>query len=324
MNVTILGTGAYGIALALMVYKNNCNITMWTNSREQKEELKNERSHKKILPETKIPNDIKVTCDIKKAIKDANLIIYAVPAGAVDEVSEEIKNYITEEQFICIASKGIERDLCLFVYDIVYDKIKTDKIAVISGPSFAVDIVTMCPIGLSLAATDRQTIEVVKKALENDTLKLRVTNDIIGVELCGSVKNIIAIASGMLEGLGYPESTQAMLLTESLHDIKELIMALGGDKKTILSFAGFGDLVLTATSTKSRNFTYGRLIGSKKDDAIIEEYVNNTTIEGLYTLDSIYELLKKRKVNMPIIDLIYDIIYKNVDPEELARFLIKK
>ena len=162
------------------------------------------------------------------------------------------------------------------------------------------------------------------KPLENDSLKLRESNDIIGVEICGSIKNVIAIAAGMLDGLGYPESTQAMFITESLNDIKELISKLGGNKDTILTFAGFGDLLLTATSTKSRNYTYGTLIGKKLSQKAIDEYVNNTTIEGLYTIKSIYKLLKHKKVRIPIINLIYDIIEKKKKVEELPKFLITK
>ena len=124
--------------------------------------------------------------------------------------------------------------------------------------------------------------------------------------------------------MGLPESTQAMFITESLHDIKELIKALGGDKKTILSFAGFGDLLLTATSIKSRNFRFGKMIGENTPKELIEEYKNKTTIEGLYTLKSIYKLLDNRKVNIPIINLIYDIIFKDKNPNEIKNFLIKK
>ena len=128
----------------------------------------------------------------------------------------------------------------------------------------------------------------------------------------------------MLDGLGYPDSTSCMFITESLNDIKNLINALGGNKKTILSFAGFGDLLLTCTSVKSRNYTLGKMIGERKDKEEIDNYINNTTIEGLYTLKSIHKLLRKKKVKMPIINLIYNIIFKNTDPNELAKFLIEK
>lgn len=134
------------------------------------------------------------------------------------------------------------------------------------------------------------------------------------------VKNIIAIAAGIIAGMGLPESTQAMFITESLHDIKELIKALGGNKTTILSFAGFGDLLLTATSIKSRNFRFGKMIGEKQPTNIIMDYKNNTTIEGLYTLKSVNKLLHDKQVDIPIIDLIHDIIFNGKDPEEIKIF----
>ena len=150
--------------------------------------------------------------------------------------------------------------------------IDSDNVAVISGPSFAVDIASLCPIGLSLATSNEETDSLIKKTLQNDYLKLRSTHDIVGVELCGSIKNVIAIAAGILDGMGFPESTQAMFITESLHDIKSLINALGGDGNTILSFAGFGDLLLTCTSVKSRNYSFGKMIGNCTDKKEIDEY----------------------------------------------------
>lgn len=324
MNVSIIGTGAYGIALALMFHKNNCNIKMWTKFEAERDSILKNRINEKVLPQTKIPEDIVISTDFKEVVKDANLIVIAVPAGFVDDVSILLKDVIKKDQYVLIASKGIERDSCLFVTDIFTKHIKSRKYAVISGPSFAVDMVTNCPIGMSLASNNKQAIKLVKKTLENDSLKLRETNDVIGVEICGSIKNVIAIAAGILDGLGFPESTQAMFITESLHDIKELINKLGGDKKTILSFAGFGDLLLTATSRKSRNFTYGYMLGKKESKEEIDNYVKNTTIEGLYTIQSIYKLLKNKKVKIPIINLIYDIVENKKTVDELPQFLLAK
>ncbi|NLA32848.1 MAG: NAD(P)-dependent glycerol-3-phosphate dehydrogenase [Mollicutes bacterium] len=323
MKVAILGPGAYGLSLAEMFNKNNCQITMWSKFTDEIKELDELRISKK-LPNYKIPKNIKFTTDMEECVTGADLIVIAVPAGHVDTVSLELKNHYQSNQHLCIASKGIEQDTCLFVHDVVSKYIKTKKLAVISGPSFAIDIVSGYPIGLSLGTTNASTEKILKETLQNDRLKLRTSNDITGIEICGSIKNVIAIAAGMLDGLGANESTQAMFITESLHDIKGLIKALGGDKKTILSFAGFGDLLLTCTSTKSRNFTYGHLIGSKKSKKEIAKYIKSTTIEGLYTLESIYELINNKKVDMPIIDLIYDIIFKNKNPEHLLKFLIEK
>ena len=324
MNIAILGTGAYGIALALMFHKNKNNVIMWTKFEEEKKAILKDRENKRVMPGIKIPKDIKITNDFNEAVKDANIIVIAVPAAFVDDVSFELSKCYKEDQYVLIASKGIERDSCLFVGDIFKRHVKTKKFAVVSGPSFAVDIVTNCPIGLTLASENKKTRMIIREALESDSIKLRDSRDVVGVEICGSIKNVIAIAAGMLDGMGYPESTQAMFIVESLHDIKELISKLGGDRKTILSYAGFGDLLLTATSKKSRNFSFGRLIGSNAPQKEIDEYIANTTIEGLYTLQSIYKLLKDKKVKIPIINLIYDIIEGKQKASTLPDFLITK
>ena len=324
MKVTILGSGAYGIALALMFNENKCDITLWEKFEEHAKQLRETRINDRVLPNVLIPKNIKIMSDLEESIKNSELIVIAIPAGFVDEVAAELSKYIKKEQHICIATKGIEQDTCLFIDDVVQKYIKTKNIAAISGPSFAVDIANHVPIGLTLATKNKKTAALIHQGLENKTLKLRDTDDLVGTEICGSIKNVIAIAAGMIDGMGLPESTQAMLITESLHDIKELIKALGGDGKTILSFAGFGDLLLTCTSTKSRNFSFGRLIGSGTSKDEIDNYINNTTIEGLYTLKSIHKLIKNKKVDIPIIDLIHDIVFYDKDPNEIKRFLIEK
>lgn len=324
MKVTILGSGAYGIALALMFNENKCDITLWEKFEEHAKQLRETRINDRVLPNVLIPKNIKIMSDLEESIKNSELIVIAIPAGFVDEVASELSKYIKKGQHICIATKGIEQDTCLFIDDVVQKYIKTKNIAAISGPSFAVDIANHVPIGLTLATKNKKTAALIHQGLENKTLKLRDTDDLVGTEICGSIKNVIAIAAGMIDGMGLPESTQAMLITESLHDIKELIKALGGDGKTILSFAGFGDLLLTCTSTKSRNFSFGRLIGSGTSKDEIDNYINNTTIEGLYTLKSIHKLIKNKKVDIPIIDLIHDIVFYDKDPNEIKRFLIEK
>ena len=291
MRVSLLGTGAYGIALALMFHKNHQSVKMWTKFEDEKKLLTEKREHTDKLPGTKIPEDIEISTDFEYVVKNADIIVIAVPAGFVNDVSYELSKYYQEEQFVLLASKGIERNSCSFVADIFRRHVLTRRYAVISGPSFAVDIVTNCPIGLTLASGNKKTRTAIKEALDGDSIKIRESRDVIGVEICGSIKNCIAIAAGILDGMGYPESTQAMFIVESLYD-----------RRTILTYAGFGDLLLTATSKKSRNFSYGRLLGSKASKEEIDNYVNNTTIEGLYTIQSIYKLLKNKKVRIPIIN----------------------
>lgn len=322
MKITVLGSGAYGCALAQILNENKNNVTLWTPIEKEVKEILETKSTPK-LPNIKINENIKITSNLEQALNKTKLIVIAVPTAFLTSTVKKIKKYYQNIP-ICIATKGIEQETNLFVYDIVKNILKTSKIAVISGPSFAIDIANNYPVGLTLASQDKETIEIITQAFTNDHFKLRKTPDIIGTEICGSVKNIIAIASGILEGLNMTESTKAMLITESLHDIKALIKGLGGDGDTVLSYAGFGDLLLTATSPKSRNYSFGYLIGSKAPKEEIENYIKSTTIEGLYTLKSISELMENKDVDIPIINLIEKIIYKNKNPKELINFLIQK
>ena len=322
MKVAILGSGAYGLALASRLLMNKNDVEMWTYSKEEKKQLKETRISNK-LPGYKIPKEIKITTNMKKAVYDSKIIIIAVPAFAVDDIAKQLAKYIKPTQHILIATKGIEQDTCKFLTDVVLDYINTNRLAVISGPTFAVDIIKDVPIGLSLGTTNELTKKTIMQAFINPKTKLRPTLDIIGIEVCGAIKNVMAIASGMLEGMNVPDSTKALFLTEALNDIKEIIDVLGGNKKTILSFAGFGDILMTCTSQNSRNFTFGKILGSgKKEEAI--KYRENTTVEGLYTLKSIQKLLQDTGACIPIIDLIYEIIYNDKDKEEMLKFLIEK
>lgn len=323
MKITILGTGAYGLALSLMFYENNSDIIMWTKFEEECSVLNNCREHKKLLPGIKIPEKIQFTTNLKEAVKDADIVLIAVPAQFVANLCYELAKVINEQSIILIGTKGIEQGTCRFISDVVATYLD-NKMAVISGPSFAIDIANHVPIGLTLATNDMVVSNTITKALQNENLKLRPTQDIFGVEICGAIKNVIAIASGMLDGMKLPISTKAMFITESLHDIKGLIKALDGDGKTILSFAGFGDLLLTCTSPKSRNFSLGYLIGGGASKEEIDAYIANTTVEGLYTLQSIHKLIQDRKVDMPIINLIHDIINHKKEPQALLTFLIEK
>lgn len=323
MKIAIIGTGAYGLSLALMLNENNNQIMLWTKFEEEYKTLLYNSGNPKLLPGVILPKEFCYTTNMEECVKDSDIIFITVPAAHVDSVSSELAKYYNN-QYICIGSKGIEQDTCMFVSDVLLKNIKTNKLAVLSGPSFAVDIANYVPIGLSLASNDKDTVSVIKMALENRFMKIRTCNDILGVEICGSIKNIIAIACGIVDGMGFPESTKAMLITESMHDIKELINALGGNKKTIMSYAGIGDLILTCTSNKSRNFTFGKMIGLGESLDKINDYKNSTTIEGLYTLQSIYKLLQNRKVNMPIIDIMYSIIVENSNKDLLIKYLREK
>ena len=321
--IALIGTGAYGLGVSISLLKKNESVSMWVENEDKAKFLNNNKKHANILPNIEIPANITFSNDLDEVIKGTNIVFIAVAAKYIDNIAKKFSKLNIINKHFCILSKGIEQNTCEFVTDVFKKYIKTKNLSVISGPSFAIDMAHNEPVGLSIASKNIKTIKEIKKVLSSDTVKLRTSNDIIGVELCGSVKNVIAIASGILEGLGYNESTRSFLITESLHDIKSLIYGLGGKKKTILSFAGVGDLLLTATSTKSRNYTYGILIG-KKNYTIADDYLNNNTVEGYYTIKSIYTLIKRKKIDIPIIKLIYEIIINKKEPDTLSEFLIKK
>lgn len=324
MKIALIGTGVYGVAIATAINKNEKNITMWTESEERYNNYLKNGCIKDVIPNLTCPKNIKLTMSYEKAVKNADVIFITSTAAFVGSICHEIKPFITKKTIVCIASKGIENTSCSFLSDIAYEELKIKNIAIISGPSFAIDMAQNNPVGLSIASHSKKAIKIVKEVLENDTLKLRDTTDLIGVQICGSIKNVIAVAAGMLDGMNYPESTQSFLITEALNDIKNLIAALGGNPKTINSFAGVGDLLLTCTSTKSRNFSFGRVIGAGATKEEIETHLKENTVEGYYTLKSIYKLIKNKKIKMPIIDLIYKIVMNGEDPKLLISFLVNK
>ena len=323
MKIGLLGSGAYGMALSSVLANNGCDITMWTKFEEEKDNLEKTRKNEKLIPNFEIDKNIKLTTSVKECVEDKDLLIIVIPAAFVDSLCEEMKPYI-KNNHIVIATKGIEQGTGLFVSEIVGKHLKTKNIAVLSGPTFAIDLVSGMPAGLSIASKSKKTIEIAKKALQNNYVKLRETNDVNGVEICGSIKNVIALSAGILEGLKANESTKAMLITEALYDMERILDAFNCDKHTVLSFAGIGDLILTCTSTKSRNYSFGKIIGEKASKEELDNYLSNTTVEGYYTLESIHQLLKDKDVRIPIIDLIYEIVVNGKNPELLLVFLVFK
>ena len=323
MKIGMLGSGAYGLALTSILSYNKHEVTIWTKFEEEAQMLTKERGNSKLLPNYKLEDTIKITTSVKECVKDKDLLIIAIPAAFVTDLCMELQPYIKNNHII-IATKGIEQGTGLFMNEIVLKHLNTENIAVISGPTFAADLITHMPAGLSLASHSPETMLITRKALQNNYIRLRETTDIIGVEICGSIKNVIALAAGMLEGLKANESTKAMFIAEAMHDMEAILYAFECNKRTVLSYSGIGDLLLTCTSTKSRNYTFGKLIGKNPGKSKIGEYLSNTTVEGYYTLESIYNLLKDKEVSIPIIDLIYEIVVRGKDPELLLAFLIYK
>ena len=322
MKIGVIGCGAYSLAISLMLNKNNNDITIWSESEENIRTIIQKHVLNQALPDIILPDNINYTNDIRVASEDKDIIFIIVAAQYVESVTRDIKNYIADDTVICLGTKGIDNDSLKFIHEIVLSIKKVKHISVISGGGFAIDLAHNDPIGLSLASNSKYATKVVKKALETENLKLKETTDLIGTEICGSIKNVFAIASGIIEGMGYSNSTQSFLLTEAIISLKMILKSLGANPETTLSFAGIGDIILTCTSPKSRNFKLGILLGSMSEKKDIDRFLLDNTVEGYYTLKSIYQLLLKRKVDIELIDVIYDIVYNNENPQILIEYLM--
>lgn len=320
MKVTILGSGAYGLALALAFNKNNNQVTVWTKIETEKVEIETTRKYEKVLPNVIIPNDINITTNLNY-VKESDLVVLAVPINFFRSTCIELKEYVNDNTRFCIATKGIENKTNNFAHEILKSIINTHNISILSGPTFAIDLANNSPSGLTLASTNINDYNFIKNILESNTLKIEESNDLIGTEICGSIKNIMAIISGMLDELNQTETTKALFLVKAANEIKNIIEKLNGNKDTIYLLCGIGDLILTCTSDKSRNFTLGKMIISKTKEEI-NEYLNNTTVEGYHTLISIYELIKTNNIKAPLIELLYEILFQEKTKEELLNILI--
>lgn len=319
MKVCILGAGSYGLALALAFYKNNNDVTVWTKVESEKEEIINYRENRKTLPGVSIPEEIKITTNLND---NYELIVIAIPINYFRSVCEEIKNSINSDTILCIASKGIEKDTNLFPHEVLNSIIKTNNIAILSGPTFAIDLAKNSPSGLVCASTSINIYKSIKNCLESNTLKITYTNDLIGTEICGSIKNVMAILSGLLEGIKITETTKALFLTEALNETSNFIETMNGNKETSYTLAGLGDLILTCTSKKSRNYTLGTLIATE-NKSNIDNYILNNTVEGYYTLIAINEIIKKKEISLPLVELLYKILFEGLDKKEIFNLLIK-
>ena len=319
MKISILGTGAYGIALATVLHSNNNKVNMWTKYTEEIDSLLLNRESKRLLPGVIIPESIMISNDLEKSISESNIIVIAVPMNAVREVSKELNKYIKDEQILCIVTKGIEVGTCKRMSEVVHDETGSNNICMLSGPSFAIELASNNELGLVVASNDVNLCYSVQEVFENDNITISVTDDIAGVEICSSAKNIFAIIMGMLHEKS--DSTKATMLTILINDLRLVCEVLGGKSNTIFTYAGMGDFLLTCMNIKSRNYTFGTLIAKGYDKEKAFEIMDLTTVEGIYSLNSIYEMLKDRKIEMKSIETLYNIVYNNGQTEDILKCL---
>ena len=315
MKISIIGCGAFGLAISKRFYNKNNEIHLWNKFPEEIDRLKREKS----FMDTIIPNDYIFTTNLEECIKDCDLIVMALPTAFICETTIELKKYYNNQPII-IGSKGIEQRSGLFAIDIIKSIINTVDIGTISGGTFAVDMIKEKPMGFTVASTSTRLKEIIKSSLETEGLSIQYIDDTIGSELCGAYKNIVAIASGIINGLNYGDSTKYYLITKQMYDLERLIPLLGGNKETVYTYAGIDDIYMTCSSVSSRNFSFGNLIG-KGNMEDINNYKEKTTIEGLYTTKSIYDLFNRKNIKSDFVIVMYEILYNNKDVDLLINYL---
>ncbi|MCP4705851.1 MAG: NAD(P)H-dependent glycerol-3-phosphate dehydrogenase [candidate division Zixibacteria bacterium] len=324
--ITVLGAGSWGIAIGNLLFNNGHKMKLWEFSPDDYKVLLEHRTHPKKLPEARIPEDILITNILSEAIQDADYIVLAVPSQNVRDVCNSLKPIIKNAPNFINLAKGVEVGSLLRVSEVVGETIPgfdNNKFAVLSGPSHAEEVTRDMPTSIVTASVNPELAKSVQRIFSNKTFRVYRSSDLNGVELGGSLKNIIAIGSGILHGLGLGDNTSGALITRGLAEITRLGVKLGADAETFSGLSGIGDLIATCLSKHSRNRYVGERIGrGEKLQEILDSMV--MVAEGVYTCQSAQELSEKYKVEMPITNEVYKVLFKNKSAKEAVNDLMTR
>ena len=323
--ISVIGSGGWGIALAILLHKNGHNLTIWSFDKKEAEELKTTRENKTKLPNILLPEDIKVTDDLKEAVNDKDILILAVPSKAIRSVSKSLKNIIKDNQIIVNVAKGLEEDTLETMTDIIEEELKGKKtqVAVLSGPSHAEEVGKGIPTTCVVSAHNKELTLYLQNIFMNPSFRVYTSPDMLGVEIGGALKNVIALAAGIADGLNYGDNTKAALITRGIKEISSLGVAMGGEQSTFYGLTGLGDLIVTCASMHSRNRRAGILLGQGKtlDEAIKEV---NMVVEGVYSAKSALMAAKKYNVEIPIIEQVNAVLFENKNAAEAVNELMNR
>lgn len=314
LNVCILGSGGWGTAIALLLAGNNHNVTLWSFTEAECDEISSCRENKRCLPGVKIPESITLTADIN-CCKDKDIIVIATPSHGVRNVAKMISGIVPKGQIILNISKGIEDITYLTLSQVLAEELPLCRIGVMSGPSHAEEVSRGIPTTNVVASLHPEVTQIVQDNFMTPSFRIYTNDDIIGVELGGSIKNVIALCCGVLDGLGCGDNTKAALMTRGLVEMKRLGVAMGAKAETFAGLSGVGDLIVTCTSMHSRNRRAGILIGQGKSVAEAQETVN-MVVEGVQSCKAAKGLADKLNVDMPIVFEAYDVLFGGKSPQD--------
>lgn len=323
MNISVIAAGSWGTALAILLDGNGHNVTIWSKFEDEVSMLKTNREHVDKLPGVKLRDSINITTSLEEATKDKEMLVFATPSSFVRETANLFKEYIKPNQVIISVSKGLEDNTLYTLQQVINDVLPENEVVVLSGPSHAEEVARGIPTSVVVASHNANTVKRVQDVFMNDFFRVYGSQDVIGLEMGGAVKNVIALAAGISDGLGFGDNSKAALMTRGMAEISRLGVAMGANVATFNGLSGIGDLIVTCTSKHSRNRLCGYLIGK---GATLEEALAEVkmVVEGVYSAKAVLHMAKKYNIEMPIIEQINEVLFKNKKPIDAVTELMTR
>ncbi len=322
--VSVIGAGSWGTALAVLLAHNGHEVTIWSHDPYEIEMLSTKREQADKLPGVKLPENVKVSSDMEESLRGMDVVVMAVPSPVVRSVAKQMAPSIADGQIIVNVAKGIEDETYMTLTDIIKEEIPNAEVCVLSGPSHAEEVGRGIPTTVVVGSKKKEVAELLQDVFMNEVFRVYTNPDIIGIEIGGALKNVIALAAGTTDGLGFGDNTKAALMTRGIAELTRLGVALGGKPETFSGLTGIGDLIVTCTSVHSRNRKAGYLIGQgmTADEAMKEVKM---VVEGVYSAKAALGLAKKYGVSVPIVEAVNKVLFENADPrEEVSNLLLRE
>ena len=319
--VSVMGAGSWGLGLAMLLNNNGHQVKVWSVFPEEIETFKRERENKKCLPGVIIPEAIEFTADTEYAVQESEVIILAVASPYTRSTAKILAPYVKEGQYVVNVGKGIEEDSLMTLCQVVEEVIPQATVAVLSGPSHAEEVGRSIPTTCVIGTHQKKDAEFLQNVFMSDVFRVYISPDMLGICIGGALKNVIALAAGIADGLGYGDNTKAALITRGIAEIARLGVKMGADVETFTGLSGIGDLIVTCASMHSRNRRAGILIGKgyTKDQAMEEVQM---VVEGVYSAKAAYLLAKKYEVEMPIVEQVNQVLFEDKNPSEAVKELM--
>ena len=321
MNIAIIGSGSWGVALAIHLASVGNNVKIWSFMEEERDLINNERKCK-FLPGVELSENISCSTDFEEVIKDSKMILHVTPSKFTRNIFKQYKQYVGNKPVI-ICSKGFEKETLETLDEVILEEMPEAKVGVLSGPSHAEEVSIAIPTALVIASKHQNILKNVQDAFMSEKMRIYTSNDVKGVELGGALKNIIAFCAGVAAGIGLGDNSFAALITRGLKEISRLGVELGGKEETFYGLSGLGDLIVTCLSEHSRNRKAGYLIGQGRSLEETKKEVG-MVIESIDNIEVAYELGKLHSIEMPIVETVYKVLYENLDSQEAVRNLMTR